>query len=408
MEAMLERCAGLDVHQASVTACALTGSLDAKPAQSVESFGTTTTELIRLRDWLVKHEVSHVAMESTGVYWMPVWQVLEGSFELVLANAQYIRNLPGRKTDVSDAVWLAQLLRSGLVRGSFIPPELFRQLRNYSRYRFKLVGQATAEKNRIQKMLETAGIKLATFLSDVFGVSGRALLQALIEGEVLTEDHVRSLVHTQVKRKVPQLVQALNGFFSLHHRDMIRMHLEHLRFLEQQIEELDARIQQLLQPYEADLELLKSLPGVDETAAAAILAETGPDMSPFPTDAHFASWAGVCPGNNESAGKKKSGKTPKGKKILKATLCQCAWGASSTKDSRTKAYFERIMRRRGKKKANMAVAHLLVRLIYVVLSTKKPYSELGFDYLLGRQSVEDMMVKKLRSLGYNVTKQLTE
>lgn len=407
MEAILERCAGLDVHQANVVACALTGSLDKKPEQSVATFGTTKAELIRLQEWLASLQITHVAMESTGVYWMPVWTTLEGSFELVLGNAQLIRNVPGRKTDVNDAVWIAQLLRCGLIRGSLIPSDLFRQLRNYSRYRYKLTGQATAEKNRIQKILETAGIKIATFISDVFGVSGKALLQALVDGEVLDADRVRKLVHTQLKAKVPQLVEALNGMVTTHHRDMIRMHMAHLQFVERQIAELDTRIANLLKPYEAEITLLKSLPGVNETAAAVILAEVGPDMSLYPTDAHLSSWSGVCPGNNESAGKKKSGKTPKGKRFLKATLCQCAWAASFKKDSRIKAFYDRIVKRKGKKKANMAVAHLLIRLIYAILSTKQPYNEPGYEYLLGRQTLEERMIGKLRSLGYEVTKTKT-
>jgi transposase len=305
MEAMLTHCAGLDVHQATVVACALVGDLDVKPTQIVKTFGTTTNELLQLREWLASHQITHVAMESTGVYWVPVWNVLEGHFHQILGNAFLIKNVPGRKTDVKDAVWIAQLLRCGLIPASFVPPEAFRELRLHSRYRHKLTTAATAEKNRIQKTLETANIKLATFLTDVFGKSGRDLLQSLINGEVLDLQQVRDLVHTRVKAKAPELVQALNGNVKKYHRDMIRLHLEHLTFLEQRIAALDVRINTLLEPYQEQIELLDSIPGIDKLAAATIFAEIGPDPSIFPTDRHLSSWAGVCPGNNESAGKKK-------------------------------------------------------------------------------------------------------
>ncbi|MGF7050823.1 transposase [Paenibacillus sp. DS2015] len=305
MDAILERCAGLDVHQETVVACVLVGPLDRKPKQEIKTFGTTTKELLRLLDWLTEQECSHVGMESTGVYWKPVWNILEGSFTLVLANAQRIRNVPGRKTDVKDSAWIARLLRCGLIESSFVPPEDIRDLRNYTRYRRKLVGDATAEKNRIHKILQDANIKLTTYVSDVFGVSGLALLQSVVNGEVLEAETIKSMVFTSLKKKVPDLIEALNGRVRTHHRTMIRMHLDHLEYLEKQLQELEQQIDNLVNPYRNEIELLITIPGIQKDAAASILAEIGTDMSIFPTDAHLASWAGLSPGNNESAGKKK-------------------------------------------------------------------------------------------------------
>lgn len=305
MDAVLECCAGLDVHQQSITACVLSGPLDHKPRQQLESFGTTTKELLKLQDWLHEKQCSHVAMESTGVYWKPVWNVLEGSFTLLLANSQRIKNLPGRKTDMSDAVWITKLLRSGLIEGSFVPPVEIRDLRDCTRYRRKLLGVCTSEKNRIHKVLQDANIKLTTYLSDVFGSSGRALLEALANGEYLNSADIRDKVHSRVKQKVPQLIDALNGRIRPHHRRMIRWHLDHLDYVEGQITRLEQEIDALLEPYQKEMSLLQTIPGVKKDAAAGILSEIGADLTQFPTEQQMASWAGVCPGNHESAGKKK-------------------------------------------------------------------------------------------------------
>jgi transposase len=305
MDAILERCAGLDVHQETVVACVLAGSLDKKPKQEIKTFGTTTKELLHLHDWLLERECTHVAMESTGVYWKPVWNLMEDSFELILANPQRIKNVPGKKTDMKDAVWIAQLLRCGLIEASFVPPEDIRDLRDLTRYRRKLINDVTAEKNRIHKILQDGNIKLITYLSDVFGVSGRALLASVMNGVALEPADVKARVKTQVRKKVPQLVDALNGRVRVHHRKMIRRHYDHLEYLEKEITALEAEIEDLLSPYQKEIELLDTIPGINKDAAASILSEVGPDMSVFPSEGHLASWGGLSPGNNESAGKKK-------------------------------------------------------------------------------------------------------
>lgn len=305
MDAVLERCAGLDVHQETVVACVLYGPLDQKPVSELRTFGTTTEELLAMADWLEEHQCTHVAMESTGVYWKPVWNLLESyPFELVLGNAHHIKNVPGRKTDMKDAEWIAKLLRCGLIEGSFVPPTAIRDLRDLTRYRKRLIQDATAEKNRIHKVLQDANIKLSNYMSDLFGVSGRNILQMVINGEVITVELLEQSLKGSLKQKARKLAQALNGRLRPHHRQMIGFSWEHLMFLEQAIREIDAEIELRLQPYRKEIELIRTVPGVNETAAAAILAEIGPDMSQFPSAGHLAAWAGVSPGNNESAGKK--------------------------------------------------------------------------------------------------------
>ncbi|ESU31659.1 hypothetical protein G3A_15375 [Bacillus sp. 17376] len=305
MEAMIERCAGLDVHQETVVACVLVGPLEKKPNKSIESFPTTTKGLLKLNDWLMSMQVSDVVMESTGVYWKPVWNILESDFQLVLANARHVKNVPGRKTDVKDAEWLAKLLRSGLIEGNFVPPEDIRDLRDLTRYRKKLIGNRTAEQNRIHKILQDANIKLTTVLSDIFGQSGRRILEAIIDGEKLEESNLKELVHWRTKASLPEIADAINGRIRRHHRDMLQYHWNHMIYIEEAIEKLEEQIDQYLTPYQRETELLDTIPGVNKAGAATFIAEMGIDMSVFKSAKHLASWAGVCPGNNESAGKKK-------------------------------------------------------------------------------------------------------
>jgi transposase len=405
MDAIIERCAGLDVHQETVVACVLYGSLEQRPKELTKTFGTTTKSLLELQDWLVELKVTHVAMESTGVYWKPVWNVLENSCELILANAQRIKNVPGRKTDVKDASWIARLLRSGLIEGSMVPQEDIRDLRDCTRYRRKLVGAATSEKNRIHKILQDANIKLTTYVTDLFGLSGRALLDSIINGEVLEPEVIRSMVFSRMKKKTPQLVEALNGRVRLHHREMIRFHLDHLEFVQGQIEEIESKINNLLIPYREEIALLDTIPGINENAAASILAEIGFDMSKFPTEHHLSSWAGICPGNNESAGKKKGSRTHKSNRSLKSNLGQVAWGATKSQ-SRLCSYYHRIRKRRGTNKAIVALGHLILRIIYHMLKNKVTYQELGSEYLPVREKTPEVLVRKLEELGFQVA--LTE
>ncbi|MEC1639990.1 IS110 family transposase [Schinkia azotoformans] len=304
MEAMIERCVGLDVHQETVVACVLFGPLEKKPKKSIESFSTTTSGLLKLHDWLASLEVTNVVMESTGVYWKPVWNILEDNFQLVLANAKHVKNVPGRKTDVKDSEWLAKLLRSGLIEGNFVPPEDIRDLRDLTRYRKKLINNRTAEQNRIHKILQDANIKLTSVLSNIFGQSGRKILEAIINGEKIEMENLRDMVHWRTKASLEDIAETINGRIRRHHRDMLRYHWDHMAYLEKAIEELEEQIDHCLTPYRKEVELLDTIPGVNKAGAATFIAEMGVDMSVFKSAKHLASWAGVSPGNNESAGKK--------------------------------------------------------------------------------------------------------
>ncbi|HJV32253.1 MAG TPA: IS110 family transposase [Bacillales bacterium] len=311
MEAMIEKCAGLDVHQETVVVCVLVGPLEKKPKKSIESFPTTTKGLLKLNDWLMSMKVSDVVMESTGVYWKPVWNILESNFQLVLANARHVKNVPGRKTDVKDAEWLAKLLRSGLIEGNFVPPEDIRDLRDLTRYRKKLIGNRTAEQNRIHKILQDANIKLTSVLSNIFGQSGRRILEAIINGEKIEESDLQEMVHRRIKASLTEIADAINGRIRRHHRDMLQYHWDHMIYLEKTIDKLEEQIDQCLTPYHKEAELLDTIPGVNKAGAATFIAEMGIDMSVFKSSKHLASWAGVSPGNNESAGKKKRAKQRK-------------------------------------------------------------------------------------------------
>ncbi len=403
MEVMYPRCAGLDVHKDTVVACARS-VIDGKARHEVRTFGTTTKELMALGDWLQEQECTHAAMESTGVYWKPVWHVLEDSLTLVLANAMHIKNVPGRKTDVNDARWMADLLAHGLIRGSFVPPTPVQEMRDLTRTRKQLVREAAQHCQRLQKTLEDANIKLASLVSDILGKSGRAILEALVKGETDPEKLV-SLANDRLKAPRKELIEALRGRVRAHHRFLLKLHLDQIDALDRAVREVEARLGDALQPFR-DLEgLLTTIPGVSNTTAQVILSEIGIDMSRFPTSGHLISWAGLCPGNDESAGKRRSTRLRKGGRWLKATLVQSAWSAARTKGSYLKALFQRIKSRRGPKKAAIAVAASMLTAAYHMLKNGVDYEELKETYFAQRDRTKlaQRLVKRLNDLGLAVT-----
>src|SRR5213594_2283209 len=343
MDVIHPKCAGLDVHKDSVVACARIGT-GPKIAREVKTFGTTTRDLLALSDWLTAQGCTHVAMEATGVYWKPVWHVLEGSFELILANAMHVRNIPGRKTDVNDATWIADLLAHGLIRSSFVPPAPIQELRDLTRTRKQLVREICQHSLRIQKTLEDANVKLGSVLSNVLGSSGRAILQALIAGHTDPEQ-LADLAQGTARKKRTELVAALHGRIKPHHRRLLKVHLEHIAALEQALHEIDADVGKTLAPIHSSARLLTSLPGVSDLTAQVMVAEIGVDMARFPSAAHLISWAGLCPRNDESAGKRRSTRLRKGAPWLKTALVTAAWAAVRVKDSYLQAQFHRLRSR---------------------------------------------------------------
>ncbi len=409
MEAIVENCAGLDVHQATVVACVLKAPLDARPRPQSRTFGTTTAELLELADWLREQGVTAVTMESTGVFWRPVWNILEGyDFDLILANPRQVKNVPGRKTDQRDAEWLAQLLRSGLVRRSFVPAVEQRDLRDLTRRRRRLLQEMSSEKNRVHKTLQDANVKLTSVVSDIFGVSGRALISALGTGGEMNAEQVRAMVKTNLRSKVPALMAAIDGRIRPHHLKMIGFSLEHIDFLQRQVDAIEVEIEFHMAPFAEARQLICTIPGVQKDSANEILAEIGTDMSVFHSDTHLASWAGVSPGNFESAGKSRSGRTAKGNRHLKSALVQAAWSASRAKDTRLRGRYLRLKRRLGRdgdKKAVVAVAHSILRIAHFILSSGRPYVEFGSEY--GEAASEArvrLLVAQVERLGYTVTK----
>ena len=405
MQTLVERGCGLDVHQATVVACFLVIRQDGRVQKQLRTFGTTTRELLQLREWLISQGCTHVAMESTGVYWKPVYAVLEGDeLEIVVANAQQVKKVPGRKTDVKDAEWIADLLCHGLLRSSFVPPQPIRELRDLTRYRRKLVESRSAERNRLLKLLESANIKLASVATDVFGRSGRLMLEALITDKASLLE-MAELAKGRMRRKIPQLQLALEGKLEEHHRFLLRLQLNRLEAMDSQLAILEQRIQQKLEPYAAQLALLQEIPGIDRALAAVIIAELGVDMSPFPTVSQLASWAGVCPGNNESAGKRKTSRIPKGNVYLKTALVEAANAAARAKGTYLRDKFYRLKARRGYKRAVVAIAHKILVSIYHMFSQSVSYNDLGDLYLdkLNTHHVTRNLVRRLERLGYSVT-----
>jgi len=405
MQTLVEHGCGLDVHQATVVACLLRIRNDGKVQKQVRTFGTTTRELMQLRAWLLAEGCTHVAMESTGVYWKPVYAVLEGDeLEILVANAQQVKKVPGRKTDIKDAEWIADLLCHGLLRASFVPPLPIRELRDLTRYRRKLIESRSAERNRLLKLLESANIKLASVATDVFGLSGRLMLDALIENRTSLPE-MAELAKGKMRRKIPQLELALEGRLEEHHRFLLQLQRRRLEAVDSELAILEQRIRQKLEPYAAQLALLQEIPGIDRTLAGVIIAELGVDMSVFPSVSQLASWAGVCPGNNESAGKRKSSRIPKGNVYLKTALVEAANAAARAKGTYLRDKFYRLKARRGYKRAAVAIAHKILVSIYHMFSQNVSYNDLGDLYLdkLNTHHVTRNLVRRLERLGYAVT-----
>lgn len=403
MEVVYPHCCGLDLHKESVVACRILPGPQGQPLKELQRFGTTTRELLALADWLTEGGVTHVAMESTGVYWKPVWNLLEGSFALLLVNAQHIKQVPGRKSDVKDAEWIADLLRHGLLKGSFVPPREQRELRELTRYRRRLVQERAAAVNRLQKTLEGANIKLAGVASDVTGKSAREILAALVGGETdptTLAEHAKG----RLRPKRAALAEALEGQFGAHQRFLVGEQLAHLAALEGFIERLSAEIGARLRPFEAQLVALETTHGVARRTSEEVVAELGTDMSRFPSEHHLASWAQLCPGTHESAGKRKSGKSRKGNPWLRAALIEAARAAARTKGSYAQAQYRRIAARRGGKRAAVAVAHSLLIGIYHILRDGVVYQDLGGQYFVqrDRERVVRRSVRHLEELGYRV------
>lgn len=402
MDTLHERCAGLDVHKDTVVACIRIAS-GRSAERELRTFATTTSGLLELHDWLHDHAVRHIAMEATGVYWKPVWHLLEDSYELILANASHIKAVPGRKTDMNDATWIADLLAHGLIRASFVPPTPIQELRDLTRARKQLVQERTRYVQRIQKVLEDANLKIDSYISDLLGKSGRAVLNALVEGYTSPEMLV-SLTQGRLKASRTELLEALRGRVTKHHRFMLKLHLRQIDQLDRSIEELEAQARAAIEPFRERVQQLTAIPGISDTAAHVLLAEIGINMTVFPSAGHLLSWAGMCPRSDESAGKRRSTRLRLGAPWLKATLVQIAWSAARQKDSYFRALFNRLKVRRGPKKAIVAVAASLLTTVYHLLRDGTLYQDLGSGYFdtLNRDRAAKSLVRRLQALGYDV------
>jgi len=399
MEVIHERCCGLDVHKKTVTACIITPK-----GKVIKTFGTMTGNILELVDWINANRCTHVAMESTGVYWKPIYNLLElAGVDVMVVNAHHIKTVPGRKTDVKDAEWIADLLRHGLLKGSYIPSRPQRELRELVRYRKSLIEERTREVNRLQKVLEGCNIKLSSVLSDIMGVSGRSMIEAIIKN-IDDPQPIAKMAKGRLKSKIESLEQALHGLVGSHQRMILATQLRHIDFLDAEIQRLDREVEERLRPFEEELELLETIPGVGRRSAESIVAEIGFDMHRFPSDGHLSSWAGMAPGNNESAGKRKSGKVRKGNKHLRSTLVQCARSASRTKETYLSAQFRRIAARRGSNRAAVAVGHSILVICYHILKKRQPYYDLGANYFDKRKSTSVLTnaVKRIEALGFKV------
>jgi transposase len=405
MEVLYPCCCGLDVHKKSITACVLWAEAKGKTRKEKRRFGTFTVDLLKLADWLRECGVTHVAMESTGVYWKPVWNILDGQFEeVLLVNAQHVKAVPGRKTDQKDSEWIADLLQHGLLRSSFVPPRPTRELRDLTRYRVSLAQECNRIANRIQKVLEDANIKLASVATDALGASGRAMLDAIIAGQQDAEQ-LAEMSKGLLRNKIPELKLALEGRVTGHHRFLLKEMLDDLRHVESKMSILEKEIEQRLRPFQDEVARLCTIPGVDRVTAWGLLSEIGFRMEQFPTAGHLASWAGMCPGSFESAGKRLSGKTRKGSAFLRRHLCQAGWAVSTKRDSYLSALFRRLAARRGNKRATMAVGHAILVIAFYLLQRKQNYVELGIHYFdkKNADTLKRSLVRRLEGLGHRVS-----
>ena len=401
MQVIHRRCAGLDVHKQTVVACVRIAR-DREAAQHVQTFATTTTGLLALADWLASHDVAVVGMEATGVYWKPVWHVLEGHFELVLANAAHVKNVPGRKTDVSDAMWLADLLAHGLIRASFVPPQAVQELRTLTRTRKQFVRERSSHVQRIEKVLEDANLKISVLLSDIVGKSGRAVLDAIVAGH---DDpaYLATCISVRVKARRAELIEALRGCITPHHRFMLKLHLSHIDALNAAITNIEKEVGLGLEPFRESAEHLTTMPGLSAVSASVLIAEIGVDMSRFKTAGHLVSWAGLCPRNDESAGKRRSTRLRHGGNWLKTTLVQAAWAAVRVKGGYLQAQFHRLRARRGAKKAILAIAASMLAAAWHMLRNQTDWHDLGANHFdrADRTKTVNRLLARLRQLGIN-------
>lgn len=408
MQDILTCAMGLDVHRDIIVACLAKGEIGSDPEIEIRSFSTLIPEMKKLRDWVIESDCRHVAMESTGIYWQPIYEMLESCFDgrinILVVNARHMKNVPGRKTDMRDAQWIATLLRAGLLKGSFIPDKAFRELRHLTRYRKSIVHDITAQKNRIDKFLQSSGFRFTAFLSDAFGASGRNIIRHLIQNGSIDRDALDKCLKTQTRKRIDQILVALNGSLSLHQRSFLAMAFGHLETLEAHRKAIEDAIANEILKHSETLDLLCSIPGIDVTAAAAIIAEIGTDMSAFPDAQHICSWTGLSPGNNESAGKRKSTHINKGNPYLKSMLCEIGWVISGKRTLYLSGWYWRIKQRKGAKRATIALARKLLSLIYTMLKTGVPYNEDCFEQRRKRceRKRAHRMVNELQKLGYKV------
>jgi transposase len=404
MEAIIERCCGIDVHKKTIVACLMVGKPDGNPQKTIKTFSTMTRDLLACKDWLESEDCTYVAMESSGVYWKPVFNILEDSMEVILANARHIKNVPGRKTDVKYCEWIAQLLRHGLIKGSFIPPKPIRELRDLTRYRRKLIQTKSSELNRIHKLLEDANIKLSSVVSDINGISAQDMIYHLIK-EDMSPKEMAELARGRLRKKITELEKALEGSLREHHRLILKVSIQMIASYDNAIDKLDREIDQRMEPYREESERLQSIPGLKKKTAESIVAEIGVDMNRFPSHCHLSSWAGVSPGNNESAGKRRSGKSTPGNRWLKGSLTEAAWAASKSKGTYLKVRYHRLASRRGKKRACLAIGHTILIMAYHIIKEQCTYRELGADYFdrLNEAHIIRRLTSRIQALGYHVS-----